>query len=247
MADLTLSEFQNFFKFYKETPQQKLAIRVFYEALHAENTAQLADSSRWIYEFRKPEPKPTPAQWLVSKAQLGKIMKCSVEYLPDALMQDLDNALRRFGIIDNAEIAYFLGQCGAESAGLRYPLEIASGDDYEGRTDLGNTISGDGRRFKGAGFIQVTGRYWHTDFSNWMKANGNPDPKILAEGSSYTGNKYPWTISAFWWFKNDMINYCKTGPSIDRVGQRVNGAYPPNGAQDRRDYTNRAFDVFGLP
>ena len=43
-----------------------------------------------------------------------------------------------------------------------------------------------------------------------------------------------------------MIDYCKGRPDVDRVGQRVNGRYLPNGYEDRRKYTAKAFSVLGL-
>lgn len=66
---------------------------------------------------------------------------------------------RTYGILDTGlRLAHFMGQCGHESGGFRYMEEIASGAVYEGRADLGNTQPGDGKRFKGRGPIQLTGR-----------------------------------------------------------------------------------------
>lgn len=66
---------------------------------------------------------------------------------------------RTYGILDTGlRLAHFMGQCGHESGGFRYMEEIASGAAYEGRANLGNVQSGDGKRFKGRGPIQLTGR-----------------------------------------------------------------------------------------
>ena len=48
--------------------------------------------------------------------------------------------------------------------------------------------------------------------------------------------------------RNDMpTSACDQRPDVDRVGQRVNGRYLPNGYHDRRDkYTDRAFRVLGV-
>lgn len=65
---------------------------------------------------------------------------------------------RKWGITSKLQVAAFIAQCGHESGGFQWLEEFASGDAYEGRKDLGNTQPGDGRRFKGRGWIGITGR-----------------------------------------------------------------------------------------
>ncbi len=81
---------------------------------------------------------------------------------PDARLQalcaPLNDAFAEFAIDTPARQSAFLAQVTHESACFHYLREIASGDAYEGNLHLGNIEPGDGRRFKGRGLIQITGR-----------------------------------------------------------------------------------------
>ena len=106
------------------------------------------------------------------------------------------------GVTDKAQIAYILATTVHESGAGKYMEEIASGSAYEGRSDLGNKQSGDGVRYKGRGFVQITGR---NNYTNWGKKLGldlvgNPElaekpeiaSRILVQGmkeGSFTGKK----------------------------------------------------------
>jgi len=159
-------------------------------------------------------------------------MGCQPRYIPDELMDDLAHCCHDFHINTPLRLAFFLGQCGEESGGLRYPLEIASGSAYEWRSDLGNNHAGDGVKFAGTGWIQVTGRHNHQKFSDYLAGIGKADPKIMEVGKTYTCNRYPWSISGYWWLSNGMNELCDKRPDVDRVGQRVNGVYPPETYRD---------------
>jgi hypothetical protein len=67
--------------------------------------------------------------------------------------------LTHAGIADRATQIAVLATIAVEVGARFEPIpEYATGDAYEGRADLGNTQTGDGRRFKGRGFVQLTGR-----------------------------------------------------------------------------------------
>ena len=245
MAKITVERFKNFFKYYNAEEHQQVAIEILYDALPAD---MLSDDSEWIRKYRNQEikQKGKTEQWPITKVQMGRIMNCSTESIPDSLMDDFAHCTELYEM-DKVSIAYFLGQCGHESAGLRYPVEIASGAAYEGRTDLGNIYPGDGVKFAGTGWIQVTGRCNHQAFSDYLLSKGEFDHQIMEAGKTYTSEKYPWSISGFWWYNNRMNEMCADNPPVDRVGQRVNGRYLPNGYVDRREYSRKAFEVLGLP
>ncbi|WP_148297970.1 hypothetical protein [Synechocystis sp. PCC 7509] len=61
-----------------------------------------------------------------------------------------------------------------ESGGLKYLKEFASDDQYEGRLDLGNIKTGDGRRYKGGGARQVTGRHNYQALCNYLN-----NPRVM--------------------------------------------------------------------
>jgi predicted chitinase len=189
----------------------------------------------WGRLFFPKKQQPTENKTYVTKSQLAEIWNCNESLIKDDEVVELNECLETFNITTTSRIRHFLSQISHESGGGRYKKEIASGAAYEGRTDLGNTQPGDGRKYKGAGYIQLTGRSNYKAFSDFIK-----DPKVM-DGVDYVAEKYPFTSAGFWWKNNKMNELCDKNPSVADVTKRVNGGY--NGLVDRQFYYNIALKV----
>jgi predicted chitinase len=213
----------------KGLPHQLEAWQWLQQQLSDEQLAAFAERFR-----RQPPPPPQPQ--LITAEQCLQVFGRPIS---GEQLADLNACLHRFEIDTPARIRHFLAQIGHESGGLRWLEEIADGSAYEGRRDLGNTQPGDGRRFKGAGAIQLTGRANYEAFSLFIA-----DAQVM-QGCAYVASRYPFTSAGFWWHNNRINEEVDAGASCRRISRLVNGRDPAHGLDDREAYFARASAVIG--
>lgn len=144
----------------------------------------------------------------VTNEELKEIFPYSTEKNRAKYLPYINRYADLFEVNTPDRMAVFLAQVGHESGQLRYSEEIASGAAYEGRRDLGNTMRGDGKRFKGRGLIQVTGRANYTFFNTWLHHNKylSDEVSILDTPDIVSKDSEIAVLSAFWYWSKHKIN-----------------------------------------
>ena len=149
----------------------------------------------------------------------------------------IDANMVKFQIDTPLRKAHFLAQIAHESASFATTREYASGAAYEGRDDLGNTQKGDGRKYRGRGLIQTTGRANVTEFHKWCVAKKLNPPNFV--GNPEKIEQMPWALlSAVYYWQSHRLNRYADRDDVITVTKRINGGR--NGLQDRIKYLKKA-------
>lgn len=138
----------------------------------------------------------------------------------------IESAMMAYGIDTPKRQAAFLARIGHESGGLHWPSELwgptATQRRYETRQDLGNNQPGDGERFKGHGWIQVTGRYNHAQARDRLRdVFGSRVPDFEADPERLADPEWAAYSAAEFWHRNNINKYADIG-DFDGVCDVIN-------------------------
>src|ERR1041385_5851403 len=180
--------------------------------------------------------------------------------VPQMVIDQIPETAAKFGITTNLRLAHFLAQCALESmnftavvenlnysaprlvqvfpkyfrnvdpnAYARNPQKIGS-RVYANRMGNGDEASGDGYKYRGRGYIQLTGRNNYQAFSGFIGQDCVANPDLVA-------TTYPLASAAFFFNSNNIWRICDQGSSdatVTAVTKAVNGG--THGLADRLQY-----------
>ena len=150
----------------------------------------------------------------------------------------LNAAMGHYQIVGTKRVAAFIAQIGHESGQLKYVKEIwgptAAQAKYEGRKDLGNTVAGDGSKYRGRGLIQITGR------ANYMACGEALNLDLIKQPEQLEKPQHA-CMSAAWFWATKGLNTLADSGQFDKITRRINGGQ--NGAADRQALFARAMRV----
>jgi predicted chitinase len=184
----------------------------------------------------------------VTSEQLQRIMPGLAAPKRDQFFPFLKAAMGEFGIDTPAREAAFVAQLAHESGQLRFMEEIWGPTDAQRRyepastlaTKLGNTQTGDGKRFKGRGPIQITGRSNYGRFGNLLSLD------LLAAPERAAVPDTAFRIAGLFWQKNGLNELADqvTADAFREITRRINGGF--NGLKDREQFYATARSVLGV-
>lgn len=182
---------------------------------------------------------------MITDSQLQQIMPTLAAAKRQMMLPFLNHAMDMFEINSPMREAAFLAQIAHESGELKFFEEIwgptAAQRRYEPPSDLakrlGNTQKGDGRRYKGRGPIQITGRFNYRKYGQLLNLDleGNPDLAATTQIGFETAGQ-------FW--KMNGLNELADIPDFTAITKRINGGL--NGLADREKYFARAKQALGV-
>lgn len=199
----------------------------------------------WSKMFESAAPAAAPVAIPPSDFKLDKLKG----HIPDSVLTQIPDTAAKFGITNTLRLAHFLAQCGHESGGFkavsenlnysadglkkifgkyfpgtlnesyaRQPEKIAA-RVYASRMGNGDETSKEGFKFRGRGYIQLTGKANYTAFDKFVTDDIMANPDLVA-------TKYP-LASAAWFFNNNKLwTICDQGATdavVTSVTKRVNG------------------------
>jgi len=170
-------------------------------------------------------------------------------HVPDAVIAQIPDTAAKFNITTNLRLAHFLAQCGHESGGFKainenlnygakgllgvFPkyFNAATAAQYERKPEMiaskvyanrmgnGDEASKEGWKFRGRGYIQLTGKSNYTNFTKFIGEDCVANPDLVA-------TKYPLASAAFFFNSNNLWAICDKGAddaTVTAVTKRVNG------------------------
>lgn len=153
----------------------------------------------------------------------------------DGVAEYFNQYSKEYGVNTPLRVVHFLSQAAHETDKFKTLQEYASGSAYEGRRDLGNVKKGDGRRYKGRGIFQLTGR------ANYRTIGKVLDLDLENNPDSALNPKYSVLIALEYW-KSRRINSNADIDDIVGVTKKINGGR--NGLQDRINLLKRAKELY---
>jgi predicted chitinase len=186
---------------------------------------------------------------MLTAEQLQSIMPRLPAARNSELLPFLTAAMTEFAIEAPRRAAAFLAQLAHESGQFRFMEEIWGPTDAQRRyepvtklsQDLGNSEPGDGKRFKGRGPIQLTGRANYKRFGDLLSVDlvANPPRAAMPDVA--------FRVAALFWSKkglNELADQA-SDDAFKEITRRINGG--TNGLAERQAFYAVARTVLGVP